>query len=99
MEENAKRKFLEDIGLKASEDEAFKKLLMDDPAKVIETRLKVKLPKNLKITVLEEKPDELFIVLPLKGGKDLSDSELASVSAGGICWHDSSCGGCPCNLL
>jgi len=90
--ENAGRQFLEEMGLKASEDSEFKKALMQDPVNAVEKKLKVKLPKNIRITVLEEKPDELFIVIPHKGGAELSEAELESVAGGkGICWKNPSC--------
>jgi len=95
--DNTARKFLEEIAVKASEDEAFKKALLEDPTKVVEAKLKAKLPKNFKITVLEEKPDELFIVVPHKSDAELSDSQLESVSAGGVCWKNPAC--CVCTWV
>lgn len=95
--ENTGRKFLEEIALKASTDETFKKALMEDPVKVVETKLKAKLPKNFKITVLEEKPDELFIVIPQKSGAELSDAQLESVAGGGVCWKNPAC--CVCSWV
>jgi hypothetical protein len=93
--EDKGRSFLQEIGVKASGDEAFRKALLADPVKILETRLKAKLPKNFKITVLEEKPDELFIVIPHRSGKELSDGELEAVAGSGICWKNPSCVG-PC---
>jgi hypothetical protein len=59
----------------------------------------VKLPKNIRITVLEEKPDELFIVIPHKGGAELSEAELESVAGGkGICWKNPSCAPSNCAI-
>ncbi|MGV8121471.1 MAG: NHLP leader peptide family RiPP precursor [Candidatus Xenobiia bacterium LiM19] len=95
--ETTGREFLQEIALKASADEAFKKVLMEDPVKVVETKLKAKLPKNFKITVLEEKPDELFIVIPQKSGAELSDAQLESVAGGGVCWKNPAC--CVCSWV
>jgi hypothetical protein len=42
----------------------------------------------MKIVVHEEKPNELHVVLPLKPGADLSDTELEGVTAdAGHHWH------------
>ena len=57
------------------------------------------LPAGLKATVLEETPDELFLVLPLRPAKlvrrlrddELSDTELNLV-AGGACDWTTTCG-------
>ena len=86
----SKQGFLDNIVKAAKKDEKFKTILMKDPKEVIQKKLKIKLPENLKITVLEEKADEIFIVLPLKKEeviKELNDQELAEVS-GGLCWSN-----------
>jgi hypothetical protein len=90
--ETSGRDFLEEIGLRAAQNEAFKKALLEDPKTAVETRLQAKLPKNLKITVVEEKPDELFIVIPQKSNTELSDDQLEVIAGGkGICWKNPSC--------
>jgi len=86
------REFLEEIGLRAAQNEDFKKALLQDPKSAVETRLQAKLPKNFKITVVEEKPDELFIVIPHKSDAELSDAQLEVIAGGkGVCWKNPSC--------
>ena len=78
--------------VRASEDEAFRALLLSDPKAALKQEVGLDLPADLKVTALEETPDELFLVLPLRpaelrrqlGDDELSDTELDQV-AGGYC--------------
>jgi hypothetical protein len=70
---------------KALKDEAFKKQLVENPAKTIESEFKVKLPTSLKLTVLEEDAHTVFLVLPfshLPVNTELTEAELESISGG-----------------
>src|SRR5919197_2803739 len=76
---------------RAAEDEAFRALLLSDPKAALKQELGLDLPADLKLTVLEETPNELFLVLPPRpatlerrpGDDELSDSELER--AAGAC--------------
>jgi hypothetical protein len=48
-------------------DESFKERLLTDPKSAIEEEFDVELPDDLQVTVLEEAPDTLFLLLPGKG--------------------------------
>jgi hypothetical protein len=61
------RKDLEaEIIAKAWEDEQFRQELISNPKKAIAKTLGAKLAENLEIRVVQETPDNLYLVLPLK---------------------------------
>ena len=96
--EHSKKQFLEKLVEKAKTDENLKNALLTNPKELFEKKLKMKLPDNLKITVLEEKSDEIYIVLPAKTNeikRDLSDEDLSKISGGNFWNADRNpCGGC-----
>src|ERR671930_897 len=51
---------------RANQDEAFRALLLGDPKAAIRQEQGVSLPPNMRATVLEETPNGLFLVLPLR---------------------------------
>jgi len=59
---------------RATEDEAFRRLLLDDPRRALEQVVGVALPAQLEVQVVEETPDRLVIVLPV----DLSGISLVA---------------------
>jgi hypothetical protein len=75
---------------KALKDEAFRKLLIENPSAAIEKMFNIKLPDSLKLKVLEEDAKTVFMVLPYipASGEDieLTEAELESVS-GGSYWR------------
>ena len=71
---------------KALQDGKFKEALKANPKAVLEKELNVKLPGNLKINVVEEAPDSVFLVLPHTGGAELSESELSQSTQMTACW-------------
>jgi hypothetical protein len=76
---------------KAIENEAFKQELLSNPKTAISKELNVELPADLQIEVVEQTPQKLYLVLPLRvkleeeAGEELSEEELEAV-AGGINW-------------
>ena len=79
---------------KAMKDESFKKRLIENPKEVIETESGRKIPETIKINVLEENPETVYLILPyvpvLNFEVELSEAELEAV-AGGDIWTIASC--------
>ena len=69
------------------DDDAFRQQLLADPRAAVEQELGTQLPSGIRVQVVEESADTVFLVIPLSsqaGGDEgeLSDSELASVAGG-----------------
>ncbi|MEN9223561.1 MAG: NHLP leader peptide family RiPP precursor [Thermostichus sp. BF3_bins_97] len=73
---------------RAWEDDQFRQLLLKDPRRAIESELGQPLPDSLKIRVLEEDPDTLYLVLPPNPlplpTRDLTDADLDLVAGGSL---------------
>lgn len=73
---------------RAWEDEAFHHLLLTDPRRAIESELGHPLPESVKITVLQEDPDTLYLILPPNPlplpTRALTDAELDLVAGGSL---------------
>ena len=59
----------------AWKDEAYKQELLSNPKAIIGREFGVLLPKEMTIQVLEENPNTLYFVLPIR--PDISSSELS----------------------
>ncbi len=75
---------LETIKKKALTDEVFFELCLKDPEKAVKEIAGKDAPDNFKIKFIENKADEMIVVLPtpVKKNAELSDDELESVAGG-----------------
>ncbi len=69
---------------RAASDANFRQQLLANGRATIEKELGIRLPADLEIQVIEETPNKLCLVLPMKQGAQgqLADAELKSVAAG-----------------
>jgi hypothetical protein len=76
---------------KAWKDEAFRKRLLEDPKAVMAEELaslheKANLPDNVKVTVVEETADQIYLVLPMSPADfhpdELNEEDLLAVAGG-----------------
>jgi hypothetical protein len=81
----------QEIMARAAEDSSFRTQLKSDPKGTLERELGGTLPSDVKINVIEETPEQVYLVLPATGSKELSADELAGVAGGG-CWIGTSSG-------
>jgi hypothetical protein len=81
----------QEIMARAADDNAFRDKLKSDPKGTLEKELGGSLPDDVKISVLEETPKQVYVVLPAQGSKELSSDELSGVAGGG-CWIGASAG-------
>jgi len=86
MAEKNKRKVMEKkIIEKARTDKAFKKELLENPAGALKKLFGFDIPANIKISVLEEKTDHLYVVLPVNPDDIELPADMVKKIAGGIC--------------
>ena len=82
---------------KAMKDESFRKQLIEDPNAAIEVVIGMKIPDAMKIIVLEEDPQTVYLVLPHVYAQDseieLSIAELESVAGGDYSNNEYTCAG------
>ncbi len=76
-----------DIKKKASEDEAFRKLCLDNPNEAIKQVSDMEVPEGMKISIIEnESGMDHTIILPPEAGT-LHDEQLDQVAGGGHRCH------------
>ncbi len=66
---------------RAQSDPAFRDQLKRDPSAAIKDATGVDIPSELRITVVEDTPSNIHIVLPPTASGTLSDAELSRVAA------------------
>ena len=67
----------------ASKDPNYRKALLADPKKVLEAQMQRKIPDNVKVKVVEETPDTVYLIAPYVAKQgELSDSDLERVAGG-----------------
>jgi hypothetical protein len=71
---------------KAHRDPAFRRRLFERPGDTIFSELGLRIPRDVVITVVEESPRHVFLVIPspeaAEAAGELSERELASVAGG-----------------
>ena len=75
----ARRRLVE----KALADESFRKKLLENPKACIAEEFGVSVPESVEVTVLEETPSRIFLVLPAKRKAALKEEDLEKAAAGG----------------
>lgn len=70
---------------RALSDQQFRRDLVANPRETIERELDVALPDGVEISVVEETPSSVYVVLPpatTQTGEELSDADLEDVAGG-----------------
>ena len=92
--EVSNEEFHEKIIVRAIKDKKFKEELKKNPKEVIEKELKIKLPKDFKLEILEEEENSKYIVIPkMRHLEKLSEEDLKK-AAGGVniySWYINKC--------
>lgn len=85
-ESRTRRDIEQDMIVKSLRDEAYRQRLKADPKAALEEAVGQSLPAELKVTVLEESPSNLYLVLPppLPTDTELSDDQLDAAAGGGL---------------
>ena len=92
---NQRQQFEQQLIEKAMKDESFRKQLIENPGAIIEAEFGRKITESIKINVLEEDANTVYLILPQVSNQssemELTDAELNAV-AGGTIWSLVDCG-------
>ncbi|WP_051261173.1 NHLP leader peptide family RiPP precursor [Desulfovibrio inopinatus] len=85
MSNDARSEVTKIIVEKAKSDATFKANLLTDAKSTLKDSLNIVIPSNADITVLEETPTHLYLVLPIDfDDVELSEQDEKQISAGAI---------------
>jgi hypothetical protein len=80
---------------KAMKDESYRKQFIENPGAAIEAETGWKIPETVKIKVLEEDPQTVYLVLPKFSNQitevELNNAELESIAGGDCVLTNSPC--------
>jgi hypothetical protein len=80
-----RRDFEARLVARASSDEGFREPLKADPRAAVAEETGVTVPESVKVEVLEETPQQAYIVIPVDRAA-ISDEELDAASGGNSPW-------------
>lgn len=88
---------------RAARDSEFRQALMADPRSTLDREFGFKTPDGIELTVLEESPRQIYLVLPqrVESGDRLSDEDLEKAAGGDPTYYPSyygiaTCASIPC---
>ena len=82
----------EDISARAMRDTGFRAALIQDPKGTLAREFGMTVPAEIEVTVLEESPRQIYVVLPPPlESRELSDEDLEHLSAAGLGSDPSTC--------
>ena len=84
MEEVTRGEILDIIAGFAAKDPKYRQALISDPKGVLAKQMNQPLPENLKVKVVEENADTIYLIAPYvpQQGDELSDADLEKVAGG-----------------
>ena len=79
---------------RAASDPEFRTRLLTSPREAVQEFFSDPIPEQVRITVVEEDPDEAILVLPPATSGTISDRELAGAATGAWNWTGGTSPGC-----